>query len=534
MIRKLFTDKRGSIAIMACLCLAPILTFTAVAIQVTSSLTRQTRLVQAQISAAYAIAKEGRHATAEERNALMRSYIAENLRALRAGEDTVISRRVPIGDDKERIISQYKQRPIFEDLLDNAFPSFKEDRVIAERTYKPLELVIVIDGSVSSIGVHDLLKQSVANVIDEVFAVDSESTHISLLAYSGYVNIGWEYKDKLITPESRRIYSKAQRATARQYGFTDLLDPAGPEGVREGACVLRPAPLPRKGTSRAMIQRYVDNIEVPPSSPDQGFTLLMNDGRPVTSDSSNYAATRQTHGFLTEGIAAYSARPSAGPYYVRNGDIRDIATVPKEYVVGSEAHDHNKYTLWGRTHSKFLKIDPTKGVQGWGELLADDSVIHVPFDCPPMPMLVASQSKEELLERMDSFRPMWTTGVDEGLAWAMRMLSPNWRDIWERGDYPADYHSGTEKRILLIGGSMTTGYFYESNNAIAEMCDRLRKNGIDLYILVDESEHPNLRSIEIFKDCAGENYTLAPSVASFPEVMPKLVKRSLRARLAPS
>ena len=114
----------------------------------------------------------------------------------------------------------------------------------------------------------------------------------------------------------------------------------------------------------------------------------------------------------------------------------------------------------------------------------------------------------------------------------MRALSPNWRRIWNRGAYPADYNDGvTTKRIMLLGGSMTQGYFTESRNAVSEMCKRLKENGVEIYILVDKSESPNAQSEKIYKECAEENYTLAPSSSALPEYMEMLGRRAQIARL---
>lgn len=97
-----------------------------------------------------------------------------------------------------------------------------------------MELVIIIDGSASVSAILPQLREGAARVVDEVFSVTKENTYISLVAYSNYVNIGWEYKDKLITPESRKIYYKEQRMALLELGLdNDLLSPNGPEGVRQ-------------------------------------------------------------------------------------------------------------------------------------------------------------------------------------------------------------------------------------------------------------------------------------------------------------
>lgn len=538
-MRKWFTilgDTRGAIAIMGGLLLAPVITMMAIGIQLTDSVTKQTRLLQAMTSAAYAIAKEGEGTDAADKDKLLNGYINANIAAINESEDKITLKRVSVDVRTERILASYTPKSVFKKLFDVALPhTFKETQVTALRKFKPMELVIIIDGSSSVSAILPQLREGAARVVDEVFSVTKENTYISLVAYSNYVNIGWEYKDKLITPESRKIYYKEQRMALLELGLdNDLLSPNGPEGVRQGACVLRPKYLPERANG-AIIKSYVDDIEVPPASPDQGFTLLMGDGRPVplegSDDGTRQRATELTHLFFMQGLGAPSAThvDSARPFYVKNGKITDVASVPPEYIEVDEDQRPDKFYYWGPTHSANKKMGKPGGLAGWQEMKKNgvQLYIHVPWDCTTMPMLVASQDKQEILERIDMLKDMWTTGTDEGIAWAMRILSPNWRDIWDRGSYPADYHDGvTTKRILLIGGSMTAGYYEEGRNAVSEMCSRIKENGIELYILVDQSENPNIQSQRIYRKCAEENYVLAPSAQAFPEMMEKIAART--------
>ena len=533
-IRRLAKNQRGAIAIMGALLLVPVISMMAIGVEVTRYLTKQTRLVQAQSSAAYAIAKEGRTADMGQRNKLMNAYILENLVSVRDKGDVVSNKCVTVNLDSDRIVSRFEPKSIFGQILNVALPvALTESQVTGERVFRPLELVIVIDGSSSVTAILPHLKEGASRIIDEVMGVSDNNTYISLIAYSGYVNIGWEYKDALITPESRRPWTASQRALTMQYGFDDLLDPNGPEGKREGACVLRPMLLPSKGTTQGLITKYVDLIETPPTSPDEGFTLLMNDRRPVPLEESN-SATNQTTYFLQFGFGAPSASTvsSDRPFYLNNGDVRDVATVPIEHAFPDEARNPSKFHYWGKTHTNRKKLGQQGGASNWGELVATDKVIHAPWNCSTMPMLIASQNREEILDRLDTLRAGWMTGTDEGIAWAMRALSPNWRRIWNRGNYPADYHDGvTTKRIMLLGGSMTQGYYTENCNAVSEMCKRIKENGIEMYILVDKSESPNAQSVRLYKECAEENYTLAPSDSAIPDYMEMLGRRAQVARL---
>jgi Flp pilus assembly protein TadG len=534
--RPLFSNRRGSIAIMAALLLVPSITMLGISVQLAKYMTKMTRLEQSLVTAAYAVAKEGERVDEAEKDRLAREYVDANMRAVRSRKDALRLKRTSSADNRERITATYTPQALFDRLASVALPYTFKAQATAVRNFKPLELVIVIDGSSSVSAVLPDLREGAARVVDEVFSITGDNTYISLVAYSGYVNIGWEYKDKLITPESRRIYYPEQRSALLGLGLDDdLLSPNGPEGVRRGACVLRPVYLPPSGAASGRIQEYVDNIEIPPPSPDGGFTLLMNDGRPVPLE--NYSeATKRTDLFLSLGLGAPGSL-SVGrdrPFYVDEGKVTDVAAVPPEFIHPDEAKSPNNFYFWGETHTRNKGLGKKGGVPGWGEMYKNGVplFVHVPWDCTTMPMLVASQDKQEILERIDTLKDMWTTGTDEGVAWAMRILSPNWRGIWERGDYPADYHDGrTTKRILLIGGSMTAGYFMPGNNAMSEMCARIKENGIEMYILVDESENPNIQSQRIYRECAGENYILAPNSQAFPELMERISARTTVIRL---
>jgi hypothetical protein len=140
------------------------------------------------------------------------------------------------------------------------------------------------------------------------------------------------------------------------------------------------------------------------------------------------------------------------------------------------------------------------------------------------------------LETISKFRGVWSTGGDEGIAWAMRALSPAWREIWEKdGHYPEAYHGDTEKRILYLAGSMTIGYNGNSANypnAHGEMCEKLKENGIDLFI-VRGDKTINATSQAIFEGCVtspDRNYQATNT--EIPEVMAQMAQRQYHVRLS--
>ena len=116
-IRRLAKNQRGAIAIMGALLLVPVISMMAIGVEVTRYLTKQTRLVQAQSSAAYAIAKEGRTADMGQRNKLMNAYILENLVSVRDKGDVVSNKCVAVNLDSDRIVSRFEPKCLFGQIL---------------------------------------------------------------------------------------------------------------------------------------------------------------------------------------------------------------------------------------------------------------------------------------------------------------------------------------------------------------------------------------------------------------------------------
>ncbi|MDR1044567.1 MAG: hypothetical protein LBP33_05540 [Candidatus Adiutrix sp.] len=117
------------------------------------------------------------------------------------------------------------------------------------------------------------------------------------------------------------------------------------------------------------------------------------------------------------------------------------------------------------------------------------------------------------------------------------VLSPAWREIREKdGNYPEAYHGDTEKRILYLAGSMTFGYVGNSANfpnAHGEMCEKLKENGVDLFI-VRNNESINGTSQAIFEGCvtSPDRYYQAASKSDISEVMAQMAQRQYHVRLS--
>jgi hypothetical protein len=213
----------------------------------------------------------------------------------------------------------------------------------------------------------------------------------------------------------------------------------------------------------------------------------------------------------------------ASPLHFRGGDVRTVSMVPVTYIHPNDVTNYERFNRWGPKYNLYYSINPYMGVANWGEI--QNEVVTVSMECPAMPTIVGTSDPQELYDALDRFEGGRFTGTDEGLAWAFRLVSPEWRSIWGKDrDYafPARYHGKTEKKIIMIGGSQTVGY----PSVIAPICDKLREHGVELYILSETTE-----SMGNAKYCAGDRYVQAQSSEAFPEIMRRMSKQEKHVRL---
>ena len=497
---------------MACLCLVPVIAMMAISVEATSSLNKQTRLLQAQSVAALALAKEGKNIEKSYLNKMLVFYIQENMKSVLKNSENISPTFRFTAQNVVYVSSKYHINPVFESVLGVAVGDITETEVMAASQTRPLELVLVLDASSSSGSYVEAYKTGIRLILDEVAANTEGNVRISMLAYSTLVNIGWEYKDALVTPESRRFNTDGQRATARGYGIKDALDENGPFRYTHQVCVARPVNLGKdEDISSGEKRQYAEDIEKAPLHPSEGFQLVIADGRNTPTDP--YAAENtDVQQVLSRWLSTISS-PSS-PYHFQGGDVRTVAMVPIAHAIPSEARNFDRFNLWGPKHTAVWRNNPAGGVPLWGQI-ADQSATMA-LDCPAMPMVVAKQELEPFYEALEKFSPARFTAPDEGLAWALRLLSPNWKDIWRIENYPAEYDGNTDKKIILIGGSATVGY----SQVITSICEKIIENGIELHILSETSE-----GMDEYAKCAGERYVNAPSAKAFPEIIQQMSRQ---------
>ncbi len=275
-----------------------------------------------------------------------------------------------------------------------AFTSSVEKRLI--RQIEPMETVLVLDASRSmSDKIGGGLKPSVLmpTILDDFVEsltgeqIVAEDHHIGFVPYSGYVNIGEAYQDRLITPSSRTI-PPSLAAVAAQYGYAnDFLNPLGVEGQRDGACVKR------KIDNTSMLNQILDL----PANANQGFDLLVY----------------------------HPDEPLSEP------DLKD------------EINRANS----GRVPTHLLPITQTH---------SNGSYIGTAGACPSMALHEVSGQTVSLRERTRQYYATHTTGGDQGLIWALRLLDNSWKNsVWR--DPGFDLTDPKQRIVLFTDGRNNVG-----------------------------------------------------------------------------
>jgi hypothetical protein len=92
------------------------------------------------------------------------------------------------------------------------------------------------------------------------------------------------------------------------------------------------------------------------------------------------------------------------------------------------------------------------------------------------------------------------TRIDEGAAWAYRMLSPDWRGLWGDPDLPLDYGTTLMDKAAIImtdgennprdGTSTST-----ANDRLKDACQNMKDNDIIVYTIQYRTSSTSLKNL---------------------------------------
>ncbi len=144
---------------------------------------------------------------------------------------------------------------------------------------------------------------------------------------------------------------------------------------------------------------------------------------------------------------------------------------------------------------------------------------------------VAETAPEPLIAAIDNMGRHGSGRFDEAMAWAWRMVSPRWRNQWNRGNYPrqaaetrklvvfvTDGRNGFDNSELLDASGNFTDWGFNTGNRMAfesmeRVCQGMKQQGIEVAVLQLPG---NNHSTPYFQRCASpERYFTINSIESF-------------------
>lgn len=137
--------------------------------------------------------------------------------------------------------------------------------------------------------------------------------------------------------------------------------------------------------------------------------------------------------------------------------------------------------------------------------------------CPEEPVLALTESVADVTAAADRLKKGGTGRFEVGMAWAWRLLSPDWEGLWGASGYPAPYKKA-QKAALLITDGHTTAYKYEMdkaedfghNNAsvtslehLVDLCARMKDEGVIVFVF---QINGNPHATTYFQACASSSW----------------------------
>lgn len=176
-------------------------------------------------------------------------------------------------------------------------------------------------------------------------------------------------------------------------------------------------------------------------------------------------------------------------------------------------------------------VEPREEVQGEFQWMADDDTAgSEPFTatgrnqrfpntlwrltCPSVAITGPTNEPDDITRALRAMRPGGTGRFDPGLAWAWRLLSPEWAGEWGVRDYPALDTKKINKKLIFVSDGKTLAYDYEMSQTsgwgyntgsvaafehMVEMCRRIKEDDIEIY-MVQPNGNPHATSY--FQECA--------------------------------
>lgn len=127
------------------------------------------------------------------------------------------------------------------------------------------------------------------------------------------------------------------------------------------------------------------------------------------------------------------------------------------------------------------------------------------YGCDAARAIGLTESKATVKATIAAMSSAGYTRIDEGAAWAHRMLSPDWRGLWGDADMPLDYGTALMDKAVIVmtdgennprdGTSTNT-----ANNRLSAACTNMKDQGIIVYTIQFREDSWSLKNL--LRNCA--------------------------------
>ncbi len=109
-------------------------------------------------------------------------------------------------------------------------------------------------------------------------------------------------------------------------------------------------------------------------------------------------------------------------------------------------------------------------------------------ECRAVSIRHLAGSSADLLQDLVALSGVGGGGLERGMIWAERVLSPDWRSAWQAGgQHPVDYTDPEFDKIVLLVSGSGNGSFEGQNELLSTVCSRLKTKGVKIYVVEYQS-----------------------------------------------
>lgn len=151
----------------------------------------------------------------------------------------------------------------------------------------------------------------------------------------------------------------------------------------------------------------------------------------------------------------------------------------------------------------------------WKHLLAlfDNS------DCGVSKVLPYLSNHKELVRGLKTMYPEVSTNNAEGIVWAWRLLSPEWRGKWDKkkSELPRDYGLPNNKKVMILftdGDHLTDPKMRDRKQV--SLCREMKKKGIEIIAIDFNNRSQSMKSCASpVLPCQQPNHKNSASTSSY-------------------